>query len=126
MKPLKAKKFWKEERLGYESTSRHFRGMQRQLLGFETLTRFLFFVCAITAIVWGALMQHLVLLTLAALSLIMRFISLAVVINQSARHLGEHYRYYTTLPLLDVIQPLQSLRWKLLYLFSDKSEYHRK
>lgn len=126
MKPLKAKKFWKEERLGYESTSRHFRGMQRQLLGFETFTRFLFFACAITAIVWGVLMQHLVLLTMAALCLIMRFISLAVVINQSARLLGEHYRYYTTLPLLDVIQPLQSLRWKLLYHFSDKSEYHRK
>jgi hypothetical protein len=63
---------------------------------------------------------------MAALCLITRFISLAVVINQSARLLGEHYRYYTTLPLLDVIQPLQSLRWKLLYLFSDKSEYHRK
>lgn len=126
MKPLKLKKFWKEERLGYESTSRHFRGIHRHLMGFETLTRFLFFLAAITAIIWGCLTQNLLPLIVASLCLIIRFISLIIILNQSAGVLGERYRYYTTLPLLDFVQPLQSLRWKLIYLLSDKNEYRRR
>ncbi len=126
MKPLKLKKFWKEERLGYESTSRHFRGIHRHLMGFETLTRFLFFLTVIAAIVWGCLTQNLLPIIVASLCIIIRFISLNIIVNQSAGILGERYRYYTTLPLLDFVQPLQSLRWKLVYLFSDKSEYRRR
>lgn len=126
MKPLKTKKFWKEERLGYESTSHYFHGIHRHLMGFETLTRFLFFLISITAIVWGSLTQNLLLLIVAPLCLVIRFINLAVILNQTAGILGERYRYYTTLPILDIVQPLQSLRWKLIYLFSDKSEYRRR
>ena len=126
MEPVILKKFWKEERLGYESTSRHFRGIHRLLLGFETLTRFLFFLFVIAGIVWGIIQLHIPLIIAASLCLIIRFVCLSIILNKSAKIIGEKYRYYFILPLFDVLQPLQSLKWKLTYLFSDKSEYKRR
>ncbi len=126
MEPVKLKKFWREERLGYESTSRHFKGIHRHLLGFETLTRFLFFLFVIGGIAWGIIQLHIPLIIIASLCLIIRFVSLAFILNKSAKIIGEKNRYYFTLPLLDVLQPLHSLKWKLAYLFSDKSDYKRR
>jgi len=126
MEPVKLKKFWREERLGYESTSRHFKGIHRHLLGFETLTRFLFFLFVIGGIAWGIIQLHFPLIIIASLCLIIRFTSLAFILNKSAKIIGEKNRYYFTLPLLDVLQPLHSLKWKLAYLFSDKSDYKRR
>ena len=48
------------------------------------------------------------------------------VINSTAKSLNEQYRYRLTLPLFDILQPLQSLCWKLFYLFRDKREFLRK
>jgi len=126
MNPLKIQKFWKEERLGYESTSRHFKGIQRHLLGFETFTRILFLLVCITSIVIGCLFMNIPLIITGTVALIIRFVSLLLIINQSAKIIGEKYRYYTTLPLLDILQPWSSLKWKLKYLFSNKVDFRRK
>ena len=56
----------------------------------------------------------------------LRFTMQALVINHTARNLDEKYRYYLLLPVFDILQPLQSLRWKLYCLFRDKREFLRK
>lgn len=50
----------------------------------------------------------------------------ALVINTTAKDLDEKYRYRFLLPVFDILQPLQSLRWKLYCLFRDKREFLRK
>ena len=46
--------------------------------------------------------------------------------QQTAKDLNDRRRYYWSLPVFDVLQPLQSLRWKLYCLFRKKSEFLRK
>lgn len=50
----------------------------------------------------------------------------AVIVNKTARDLEEQRRYYFTLPAFDLLQPIQSLRWKWYCLFRKKSGFLRK
>ena len=62
----------------------------------------------------------------AFLVCILRFILQAIIVNKTAKDLNDRRRYYWSLPVFDVLQPLQSLRWKLYCLFRKKSEFLRK
>ena len=55
-----------------------------------------------------------------------RFTMQAVIVNKTAHDLEEQRRYYFTLPAFDLLQPIQSLRWKWYCLFRKKSGFLRK
>lgn len=124
--PLERGKQWREEKISYASTSRLYHGMQRHLLGFDTLTRLAFYAACIGTIVWGCLQSHWLTAAIALAVWMLRTALQAMVINQAARVLGEQRRYYLSLPLFEVLQPLWSLYGKLGYLLRDKQEFLRK
>lgn len=76
--------------------------------------------------VMGILNFHWMVAGIGVLLFLLRFAVQAIVINTTAQSLNEKYRYRLTLPLFDLLQPLQSLWWKLCYLFRDKREFLRK
>ncbi|MDR0976360.1 MAG: glycosyltransferase [Prevotellaceae bacterium] len=129
--PLPRAKDWREEKIGYMSTSRFYRGSSHHLLGLETLTRLLFYVALATIVVQSILGGDLdggdyILIGAAALLFLLRWAVQAAVVNTAAATLGMKRRFYITLPLFDWLQPLQSLRWKLYCLFRKKREFMRK
>lgn len=124
--PLLRAKDWKEEKIGYASTARLYHGMQRWLAGFETLTRLAFHASWIAAMVIGILHFHWLAAGVAFLLFLLRFTMQAVIVNKTARDLEEQRRYYFTLPAFDLLQPIQSLRWKWYCLFRKKSGFLRK
>ena len=126
MQPLLRTKDWKEEKIGYASTARLYHGMQRWLAGFETLTRLAFHASWIAAMVIGILHFHWLAAGVACLLFLFRFTLQAVIVNKTARDLEEQRRYYFTLPAFDLLQPIQSLRWKWYCLFRKKSDFLRK
>ena len=126
MQPLLRTKDWKEEKIGYASTARLYHGMQRWLAGFETLTRLVFHASWIAAMVIGILHFHWLAAGVAFLLFLLRFTMQAVIVNKTARDLEEQRRYYFTLPAFDLLQPIQSLRWKWYCLFRKKSGFLRK
>lgn len=126
MKPLFRAKDWREEKIGYSSTASLYHGMQRWALGFETFSRLLFHAAWIATIVISALHAHWLVAGLGFLLFVFRFVMQALVVNTTAKDLDEKYRYRFLLPVFDVLQPLQSLRWKLYCLFRDKREFLRK
>ena len=126
MQPLLRAKDWKEEKIGYASTARLYHGMQRWLAGFETLTRLAFHASWIAAMVIGILHFHWLAAGVAFLLFLLRFTMQAVIVNKTARDLEEQRRYYFTLPAFDLLQPIQSLRWKWYCLFRKKSGFLRK
>ena len=126
MQPLLRAKDWKEEKIGYASTARLYHGMQRWLAGFETLTRLAFHASWIAAMVIGILHFHWLAAGVAFLLFLFRFTLQAVIVNKTARDLEEQRRYYFTLPAFDLLQPIQSLRWKWYCLFRKKSDFLRK
>ncbi|WP_072545679.1 glycosyltransferase [Mediterranea massiliensis] len=126
MQPLFRAKDWREEKIGYASTAPLYHGMQRWALGFETFSRLLFHAAWIATVVISALHAHWLVAGLGFLLFVFRFVMQALVINTTAKDLDEKYRYRFLLPVFDVLQPLQSLRWKLYCLFRDKREFLRK
>ena len=74
----------------------------------------------------GILLQQWLMAAVALTAFFLRLALQLYVINHNARALGEERRYYFTLPVFDLLQPLQSLRWKLCCAFRKKSEFMRK
>lgn len=117
---------WHEEHVGYTLTAKLYRGVHRYLTGGETTSRLCFYLSYAGAIAAAACLQQWVALGVAAAAGVARWGVQATVLNLTFRALGEQRRYYLLLPLLDLIQPLYSLRWKLSCRFRNKSEFLRK
>lgn len=126
MRPLARVKDWREEKIGYASTARLYRGPQRLLAGFETSSRLLFHATWMATVLLGALHAHWMVAGISILLFVLRYVLQALVVNHTASTLGEKYRYYLLLPVFDFLQPIQSLRWKLYCRFRDKREFLRK
>lgn len=126
MRPIERYKDWKEEKVSYLGTSSYFRGAQRYLLGLETCSRLLFYAAFIAAIVFGVLNAHWLVAGIALLAMLIRYTVQAVVINKTATDMGDNRRYYFTLPVFDLLQPLQSLALRMYRLYRGKGDFMRR
>lgn len=126
MQPVSRTKDWREEKIGYASTARLYHGAQRWLAGLETTTRLMFYAAWVATLAAGILNFHWLAAGIALFTWILRFVLQAIIINKTAGDLDDRRRYYWTLPVFDMLQPLQSLRWKLYCLFRKKSDFLRK
>lgn len=125
-RPCLRAKDWREEKIGRASTARLYRGWQRYAAGWETTTRLLFHAAWIGTLTEGILQRHWMVAGLALVLFLLRLVWQMWVINRNAQALDEPRRYYATLPVFDLLQPLQSLRWKLACTFRKQSEFRRK
>lgn len=126
MQPVERYKDWKEEKVSYMATARFYKGSQRWLLGLETATRLLFYVACLSGIVFGILSFHWLAAGLALLLWIVRYSAQAYVINKTANEMGDNRSYYFTLPVFDIIRPLQSLKFRLYRLYRRKDDFMRR
>lgn len=117
---------WKEERTSYMATARFYKGSQRYLAGFETFSRLLFYTACVAGIVVGVLNAHWLIAGIAFLIWLIRYAIQAVVINQTAKEMGGGRKYYFSLPIFDLIQPIQSLQFKSHRLFRRKGDFMRR
>ena len=124
--PVFHAKDWREEKISYMATAHFYRGIQRNLSGFETTTRLLFHATWIAALVIGILNFHWLVAGIAFLIFALRYTMQALIINKTAKDLGEKRRYFFTLPVFDILQPMQSLRWKLYCQFRKRSDFLRR
>ena len=126
MQPVERYKDWKEEKVSYMATARFYKGSQRWLLGLETATRLLFYVACLSGIVFGILSFHGLAAGLTLLLWIVRYSAQASVINKTANEMGDNRSYYFTLPVFDIIRPLQSLKFRLYRLYRRKGDFMRR
>lgn len=119
-------KDWKEEKTSYMATSKHFKGSQRLFLGFETCSRLLFYATTIGAITYSILYQEWLVGGAALILFLLRYASQAVTINKTAACLNEKRRYYFSLPLFDLLQPCQSLGFKIHRKLGGKGDFMRR
>lgn len=126
IQPVEYPKEWSEEKISYMTTSKFYHGMQRYLLGFETFSRLLFYVTCAAGITFGILNSHWLAGGIALLIWLLRFLVQAIVINQAANEMGEGRKYYFSLPVFDILQPIQSLKFKLSSSFRGKGDFMRR
>lgn len=125
-KPVERKKNWREEKIGYTSTGKLYKGAQRHLMGFETLTRIAFYISLTATIILTILSGHWIALSIAITAFILRYALQSCMFNLTSKVLGDKRSYYFSLPLFDLLQPLQSLKWKLSYRMRGRSDFLRK
>ena len=118
-------KSWKEEKLSYVTTSRHFKGTAQYLIGGESCSRLLFLACVLVCIVFGIIKQDWIMVGIASLLWVLRFILQVVVFRKTSIALNER-KFIFTLPLFDWMQPLWNLGFKLQQRFIRKDEFMRK
>lgn len=126
MLPVYRAQNWREEKISYMATARFYKGAQRKLSGFETTSRLLFHAAWIAALIIGVLNFHWLVAGIAFILFALRYTFQALIINWTAKDLGEKRRYFFTLPAFDVLQPMQTLRWKYHCLFRKRSSFMRK
>jgi glycosyltransferase involved in cell wall biosynthesis len=126
MQPLAFEEDWGEEKMTYTVTSKYFRGSQRLLLGFETLSRLLFHIVFTGVMVFFLLNHYWSAAGVAALLWLIRYIVQAVVINRTSVELGEKRRYYFTLPIFDILLPLQTLKYKIYRDYRGKNYFMKR
>ena len=124
--PCMRAKDWREEKIGRASTARLYRGWARYLLGFDTLTRLLFHAAWITTLCIGLVRGQWFVAGLAVLAFLVRWTVQAYAVRRTARALGEERRYLFSLPIFDLLHPLQSLRWRLVCRMRGKGEFMRR
>ena len=118
-------KSWKEEKLSYVTTSRHFKGGAQYLVGGESCSRLLFLACVLACIAYGIIMKDWIMVGIASLLWVLRFILQVVVFRKTSIALNER-KFIFTLPLFDWMQPLWNLKFKLQQRFRRKDEFMRK
>jgi len=118
-------KNWNEDKLIYNMTSRHFKGISRYMMGFETCSRILFFLAIIVCLVYGILERNWIMVGISSLLWLLRFIILFVVFKKTSLALNER-KFYSTLLLFDWMQPLWNLRFKIQQRAIRKDEFMRK
>lgn len=109
---MPTKRTWENEKINYAATSQLFKGIGKFIVGFETLTRILFYFVTIYSLITGLLFQQWMLLGIAFLCLIAQLIVEIKVIHQTAVDLGER-EFRFLIPLFNVIQPLWNWKFKL-------------
>lgn len=119
------RKNWYEDKLSYTMTSRHYKGISRYVMGFETCTRLLFLAMVIACIVYGILTQTWLVAGTGILLWLFRFIMQLIVFRKTSTALNER-KFYTTLLLFDWMQPLWNFRFKLSQRFRRKDEFMRR
>lgn len=119
-------KDWREEKIGSRSTARLYHGIQRWFYGFETTSRLAFYLSWISLAILGIMHAHWIVLAIGILIYWLRWIIQGMVFYQTTQSLKEERRYFWSLPVFDLLQPIQSLRWNLHYLFRKKSDFMRK
>lgn len=126
LKPLEYTKDWREEKISYMATAFYYKGMKRLILGNETFSRLLFYAGLVAAIIYSILFMNWVVGSFAVLLWLIRYIIQAIVINKTAKSLKNPARFYLSLPLFDILQPLQTLNFKTLRNMRGKKDFMRK
>lgn len=103
---------WKKIKKNYSLCTTFFKNISKLSLSFEPFTRLLFYVLTVGIIVWAAMTSnHLGMLIIASLLFLIRFITQLIIINKGSKYFKSG-RFYCSLILLDILQPLYNLRFR--------------
>lgn len=113
-------RIWREDKICHATTLRYYKPGPVIFWRFETYSRYGFWGCLIALAVYS--FPNLVLLAATLLVFIARMIIQLYVINKSASKLTAE-KFYFTLPVFDLIQPIYNLYFYFYRLFRGKKDY---
>ena len=109
---------WKRQKERHLSTSGHYRFGSKALIGVEVFSRGLFYASLIALLI----SFDLVAAYIATGMFLIRYITQYIIINLTAKQLGER-KYYIGILILDILLPLINLNIQIKSLFRGKEKY---
>ena len=85
-----------------------------------------FYAACIAGLVFGILNNHWLAAGIALLIWLFRYPVQAIIINRTAKEMGGDRKYYFSLPVFDILQPIQSLKFKLYRSLRRKGDFMRR
>lgn len=120
----KHKKVWKEDKIGYEVTGSHYKGIARLSNSLETWSSFLFNISVIIALYIGISNKEWIFSVGICAVWTVRTLTAITVLCKTAKIIGENVSSYMF--IYDIIRPIYSLSLKIGYITRRKSDYLRK
>lgn len=120
----KYRKTWKDDKIGYEVTGNHYKGMSRISNGLETWSASLFNISVITALCISIFNKEWIFTSCIFVAWLIRTITAMTVFCRTAKAMGEKVSAYFF--IYDLMRPLYSLSLKIGYITRHKSDYMRK
>lgn len=111
-------RMWKRQKERHLSTSGHYRFGSKALIGVEVFSRGLFYASLIALLI----SFDLVAAYIATGMFLIRYITQYIIINLTAKQLGER-KYYIGILILDILLPLINLNIQIKSLFRGKEKY---
>jgi hypothetical protein len=103
-------KAWKEQKQAFGITSHFLKNRSSLLFGFESFSRYLFYISATLAFVFC--IQNWKLAAIAGTLFVSRYAFQCVIINKSAKLLGEKFHFFSLL-IFDIAQPIVDMYYRL-------------
>lgn len=100
---------WKKDKVSYIVTSHYYKGSQNIVFGFDTFARILFIMSFLSTVALGILNFHWLVVAIAFIAWLTRYIIAMVVVNNAARDMKEERRYFLSLLYFELLLPWQSL-----------------
>ncbi len=96
-------KAWKEQKLAYGITSHYLKHRGSLSVGFESFSRYLFYLSAAALFVLSG--WNWILAVVAGVFFLVRYVIQCVIFNKTAKIWGEK-QFYLILPVYDLLQPI--------------------
>lgn len=125
IRPMRGKD-WREERIGYLATSRYRRGAFPLVWAIDTATRLLFYAATVAGIVLAVQGKDWLTAAVAATLWAMHLTLQVIVYARTVAEMGGNRKCLLLLPLLNIVQPLQTAVFSIRCLCRNRHEFMRK
>lgn len=102
---------WRALKSKYLYTKQFYKGMSSFVFGFETFSKYLFYLSVVAGITYGVIFNNYLPIALSVFFLIVRFVVQLYVIGKSSR-LFDAGKYHVNLFFFDLFQPFNNFRFR--------------
>lgn len=113
MEPIKRKKDWKLQKQSHLLSVQRFKGNKQYWMGLETTTRLLLYALGLPLFIYSLITLTWQVSLLTFLCFLLRWVVQFLTINRTAKVMTEGRRFYFSLPLLDILLPLNNFLIRL-------------
>lgn len=102
---------WRALKSKYLRTKRFYKGFSSSIFGWETLSKYGFYLSFVCAVVLGIVNANYILLALGIVLFIIRYGFQMIIINRTCKLFGVD-KYHADLIFMDIFQPINNFRFK--------------
>ncbi len=103
-------KIWRFLKSKYLSTKKLYKGLGSYIFGWETFSKYVFYLFSLLIIIWGIIKMKYLLVVFSALLFIIRYLYQYIIINNNSK-IFKSGNILMELPYFDILQPINNLRF---------------